>query len=59
MFTKKAGFLDKDIITSINDIAIKDAATAVKILHTIKNMDSVSATVLRGDQEIALTIEVQ
>jgi hypothetical protein len=56
---EKAGFLDKDIITSINDIAIKDAATAVKILHTIKNMDSVSATVLRGDQEISLTIEVQ
>jgi general secretion pathway protein C len=56
---EKAGFINGDIITSINEISITDAATAVKILHSVKDMDSTSATIMRDGQEISLSIEVQ
>lgn len=58
IFTK-AGFQDGDVVTSINGKPLNDAATAIKILNSLKESDDIQFDFLRGGQSYSVDVDVQ
>ena len=56
---QKAGFNDGDIVTSINGKSLTDAATAIKILNSLKETDNMSFDFLRGGESYSVNVDVQ
>lgn len=56
---EKAGFKNGDIVTSINGMPLTNAATAIKILNTLKDTDNIDFEFLRQGQSYQVNAEVQ
>ncbi len=56
---EKAGLQNGDLITHINGIALKDAASAINTLKNLKNATEVDVTFVNGGAEKTLKIVVQ
>jgi type II secretory pathway component PulC len=55
----KAGFVENDIIQSINGKALQSATSTVALLKALNSNDPVTLKILRGVAEIELTLEPQ
>ena len=56
---EKIGLHDNDIILSINGNELNDAARAIQTLNSLRNASSLNLKVLRNNDVINLTMEVQ
>lgn len=56
---EKAGFQDGDIVTSIKGRPLNNAATAIKILNSLKDADEIDFEFLRAGQSYQVSVVVQ
>ena len=54
----KAGLLNGDIITHINEQELSSVANSIKLLQSLKGSNHMEVDVKRGDQKIRLTVDV-
>ena len=55
----KGGFIDGDVITSINGNQLTSVAGAISLLKSLKNADGIDMEFIRGDQARKMKIEIQ
>jgi general secretion pathway protein C len=54
----KSGLQDGDIVTSINGIALTSVSGAIKLLHTLKNSDSIEVEYQRNGSKQELNLNI-
>ncbi|KAB8032003.1 PDZ domain-containing protein [Fluviispira multicolorata] len=55
----KLGFQNGDIVTSINNIQLNDAARAIQTLNSMRNENSINVQILRNGKQIELKANIQ
>ena len=56
---ERIGIRDKDIIVAIDDVPLNDAGTGIRALSAARKNRRLTATILRGDKEFDVNLEVQ
>jgi type II secretion system protein C len=56
---QKSGLIDGDVIEEINGIPLNDAASAIRLLQSLRNESEIDITVKRGGSGFAMKLNVQ